>query len=472
MKLPKIPLPKLKISPIVQRFLFLMLIVAIATVIAMPKVLTIHIPIPNNPRSLTLTRADLNLTPWGIPIARSLELKEGLDIQGGTQVVLAADMSKVPEADRATALESAREIIHRRVDLFGVSEPLVQTSQNGNDYRIVVELAGVQDTAQALQVIGQTAQLDFKLEKNQNLATDAAQLTIEAFLNNFEHTGLSGSMLKKASVQFDPQTSEPVVTMAFNEQGTELFRKITTDNVGKRLAIFLDEAPLMMPTINQPILSGEASITGQFGVEEAKQLAIQLNAGALPVPIQVIEQRSIGASLGQNDVSRSVKAGLVGIALVMIFMILYYGWRGVIASLSLLAYAVLTIATYKLVGVVLTLPGIAGLLLSVGMAVDSNILIFERLKEELRSGRPFAQALELAFGRAWDSIKDANVVTIVTGLILMNPLDLNFLNSSGLVRGFGITLLIGVLISLFTGLVVTRTLMKLFLQDSGAPNAK
>jgi preprotein translocase subunit SecD len=266
-------------------------------------------------------------------------------------------------------------------------------------------------------------------------------------------------------VQFDQKTSEPIVSIEFDKEGTTLFGKITSQYTGEVLGIFLDGYPLMLPKINQPIVTGQAVITGKFTVEEAKQLAIQLNAGALPVPITVLEQRTVGASLGQEAVAQTFKAGVVGIGLVMVFMSLYYGWRGALSSISLVIYAVLTLAVYKLLGVTLTLPGIAGLLLSIGMAVDSNILIFERMKEELRAGRSFHQALELGFGRAWDSIKDANVATISTALILINPLDLNFLNTSGLVRGFGVTLLIGVVISLFTGMVVTRTLMKLFLAE-------
>ncbi|MBP9781142.1 SecD/SecF family protein translocase subunit, partial [Candidatus Woesebacteria bacterium] len=189
-----------------------------------------------------------------------------------------------------------------------------------------------------------------------------------------------------------------------------------------------------------------------------------LNAGALPVPISVLEQRTIGASLGQEAVSRSIIAGLIGLGLVLVFMVLLYGWQGVIADMALVVYAVLTLAIYKVGGITLSLPGIAGLLLSIGMAVDANILIFERMKEELRRGKPHAIAMELGFGRAWDSIKDANAATILTALVLINPLSFSFLNSSGLVRGFGLTLLIGVVLGLFTGVLVTRTFVRLFLK--------
>jgi len=203
-------------------------------------------------------------------------------------------------------------------------------------------------------------------------------------------------------------------------------------------------------------------MTGGFDVEEAKQLSIQLNAGALPVPIQILEQRTIGANLGEESIKQSVFAGLVGLGLVIIFMILNYGFHGSVAALALVIYSILTIAAYKILGVTLTLPGIAGLLLSIGMAVDANILIFERFKEEFRVGHSYANSLELGFGRAWESIKDANLATIITALVLINPLNLDFLNRSGLVRGFGVTLLVGVLLSLFTGVVVSRTLLRVF----------
>jgi preprotein translocase subunit SecD len=253
--------------------------------------------------------------------------------------------------------------------------------------------------------------------------------------------------------------------MEFNDEGRKIFADVTQKNIGKVLAIFLDEMPITFPKINTAILDGQAIITGNFTVDQAKQLSIQLNAGALPVPIEVIQQNTVGASLGQKSVEDSIRAGFIGLGLIILFMILYYGWKGFLASVSLVFYALYTVALYKLFGVTLTLPGIAGLLLTIGMAVDSNILIFERMKEELRMGKSFTQAMHLGFDRAWHSIKDANVTTILISLILINPLDFSFLNTSGLVRGFGLTLLIGVSISLFTSMIVTRTLMKLFLKD-------
>jgi preprotein translocase subunit SecD len=254
-----------------------------------------------------------------------------------------------------------------------------------------------------------------------------------------------------------------VVSLRFTPEGGEKFAAITQRNLNQPLAIFLDNQLLTAPIVNEPILNGQAVISGNFTTQAATNLAIQLNAGALPVPIKIVEQKNISATLGADSINKSVKAGAVGLTLVMLFMLLYYGKNGLIADIALIIYGLLTLSIYKLIPVTLTLPGIAGFILSVGMAVDSNILIFERLKEELRAGRPFNIALELGFGRAWDSIKDANVCTIITSLVLLNPLNWHFLNTSGMVRGFALTLLIGVLISLFTGIVVTRTLMRVFL---------
>lgn len=398
------------------------------------------------------------------PNNTNFQYKLGLDIQGGMQVVLEANMDQIAEEDRLEALNSAREIILRRVDLYGIAEPSVQTAISDGSYRLIVELPGIDDPQEALELVGKTAQLEFMLFKEvpDLIASGSGQLA-------FEPTGLSGKQLRRATPQIDPNTYEPVVALQFDDEGRDLFAQITEDNVGQRLSIMIDGVPVLAPVINVPILDGQAVITGGFQMEEAKQLSVQLNAGALPVSIDVLEQRTIGASLGEKSVAQSVTAGAVGIGLVMLFMILYYGTKGFLASLALMVYAVYTAALYKILGVTMTLPGIAGLLLSVGMAVDSNILIFERMKEELRNGRPFERAMELGFGRAWDSIKDANLTTIFTAIILINPLNFSFLNSAGVVRGFGITLLIGVVLSLFTGIVVTRNFMRMFLS---APKGK
>lgn len=456
----------------VRTFIGIIFTAVIALYIAVPKDASLRIPLPNRePLVIPLHGSVFALRlPNGTQWYKEFSFKRGLDIQGGMQVVLQADVSNLAESDKIEALNAAREIILRRVDLYGISEPTVQTSIAGDEYRLIVELPGVENPDEALELVGRTAQLEFQLlqtsqpeltiDEQGQLASGSAQPTV-----NIVPTGLTGKQLKRATPQLDTTTYEPVVALEFNDEGRDRFATITQANTGERLGIFIDGVPLLAPVINTAILDGKAIITGGFTSEEAKQLSVQLNAGALPVSIQVLEQRTVGASLGEQAVSASMYAGFVGIGLVMLFMTLYYGVKGLLASFALCIYAVYTAALYKIIGVTLTLPGIAGLLLSIGMAVDSNILIFERMKEELRLGRPFAQAMELGFGRAWDSIKDANLTTIFTALILINPLNLKILNTAGMVRGFGVTLLIGVALSLFTGIVVTRTLMRLFLKE-------
>lgn len=458
-----------------RRLLIIGIITVLAGAIALPKSLDLNLP---GGRTLNLGSPTINTTLLGMPISQNFEFKRGLDIQGGMQVVLQADMSQIESVDKQQALQSAREIILRRVDFYGISEPVVQTAQNGEDYRLIIELPGVEDPAEALQLVGQTAQLEFQLVSQapatlsaELLADESGEISEEAIqqaMNQqvvMEPVGLTGAQLKRSSVQFDQTTGEPNILMELNDEGRDIFARVTEEHTGEMLGIFIDGGLLMAPVINTPILNGQATITGGFTLDEAQQLSIQLNAGALPVPITVLEQRTIGASLGNQSVEQSVRAGLVGLSMVVLFMILYYGVKGLLASFALIIYALLTLAVYKTLGITVTLPGIAGLLLSIGMAVDANILIFERMKEELRLGKPFDRAMDLGFGRAWDSIRDANLATIMTALVLVNPLNLPFLNTSGAVRGFGVTLLIGVAISLVTGVFVTRTFLEIFLKE-------
>ena len=445
----------------VVRFLLIIVLVIISGLIVMPAKWDVTLPewVPiSNRGPYTFASPVFTLPGSANKIVLSPPLKQGLDIQGGVQVTIGLETSGLPAIERAPAAEAAREVITRRVDLYGIAEPVVQTVQQGDNFRLLVDLPGVSDPSQAVALVGQTAQLSFALINDSAIASESGSFLTE--------TALTGAQLKRASVQFNQQTGQPEVGIEFNAEGTTEFGKITEANQGKRLAILLDGAPLMAPNINEPIYGGAAVISGDFTAEEAKQLSIQLSAGALPIPISILEQKTIGASLGRQAVVQSVIAGLIGLGLVMVFMILIYGWKGVIACVALVFYAIFTVAIYKLLGVTLTLPGIAGLILSIGMAVDANILIFERMKEEQRLAKPFSVAMELGFGKAWESIKDANVVTILTALVLINPLNLSFLNTSGSVRGFGVTLLIGVVLGLFTGIFVTRTLMRLFLKDT------
>ena len=403
--------------------------------------------------------------PYGIhfkvgkfSVNKNFDLKMGLDLAGGSHLVFEADLTKIAKEKQPTAIEGVRDIIERRVNLFGVSEPSVQTSKFEGEDRIIVELPGVTDTQQAISLIGQTAQLAF-YEFADIPATKTASASSQPVA-----TSLTGADLKSAAVEFDKQTGKPAISLQFTDEGSKKFEEITGRNINKRVAIVLDNTLLTEPVVSEKIIGGNAQISGVFTINEAKQLAIQLNAGALPVPVKLVQETTVGATLGASSVRKSVLAGGIGVAMVCLFMILTYGGFGIIADVGLFIFAVLTIALYKLIPVTLTLPGIAGFMLSVGMAVDSNILIFERFKEE-KLKRATADALEVSFGRAWDSIRDANIATLVTAFILANPLDWQFLHTSGPVRGFAITLALGIAISLFTGIFVSRNLLRVFVRE-------
>lgn len=409
--------------------------------------------------STILNPPELNLHVFGLNISKKIKTHLGLDLAGGTHIVLEAEMKDIAENNRLAALESAKEIIERRINFFGVSEPYIQTARTNNLYRIIVEMPGITNTDDAIRTIGQTAKLEFR-EFTINPATVGGMIL--PTMENTKSTGLSGSDLKRAQLSFSNQTGEPEVLIEFTPAGAKKFGDLTTRLIGKQLPIFLDYFPLTWPSVRTAITDGQGVITGGFTRENAKMLALQLNAGALPVPVKVVEKRTVGASLGAQSIADSTKAGALGLLIVAVFMIALYGWLGLIADAALLLYGLMTFAIYRLVPITLTLPGIAGFFLSVGMAVDANILIFERFKEEVRKGKPWKLAMELGFGRAWDSIRDANITTIVTALILYNPGNWQFLPSSGLVRGFAATLLLGVITGLFTGIVVTRTLIRVF----------
>ncbi|MFH1896543.1 MAG: protein translocase subunit SecD [bacterium] len=438
---------------------FILLVTAFAVLINLPK---IPVRFSYGPINVDTVVGGYSLNLFSGKFVRDLKIKKGLDLQGGVHVVLEADMNNIPEDSRREALEAAKEVITRRVDYFGVAEPVVQTSKIGSQYRIIVELPGVTDTQEAVRLIGQTARLEFKKPTPAfDLANENSNFTVE---DMFAPTDLSGSDLVRAQVSFDPK-GLPQVAIKFSNEGALKFEVLTEELVGKPLAIFLDDSLVSAPRVQEKISGGEAVINGEFTIDEAKQLTIQLNAGALPVSVRVVEQKNIGATLGAESVQKSTVAGLVGLFLVALFMILVYGRLGFLAVLALIDFALISLSLYRLVPVTLTLAGIAGFVLSVGMAVDSNILIFERIKEELRAEKPFHAALELGFGRAWDSIRDANICTLITAFILYNPFNWAFLNTSGLVRGFALTLFLGILVSLFTGIVVTRTLVRLFYKE-------
>ena len=433
----------------------------ISLLISIPEI-NPHISIFGKTLDFSFGGYSINWNLGSSQFVRSLDIVKGLDLAGGVRATLKADMSGVADEDRQDALESAQLVIERRVNFLGVSEPNIYPSKSGDDYRIIVELPGVTDTNQAIDLIGQTAQLQFREVDGEFTSLQ------DAFVNNqFKDTELTGKYLKRAYLEFSQQgqssvANEPIIRLTFNDEGATLFETITERNVDKPLAMYLDELLLSAPTVSQKISGGQAIISGGFTVEEAQLLVKQLNAGALPVPVEVVQQETIGPTLGEQSVNKSLTAGLVGLGLVILFMILNYGRLGILASVALMIYGLITLALYKLIPVTLTLSGVAGFILSIGMAVDSNILIFERMKEEIRAGKPLHQAMELGFGRAWDSIRDANVATLITVFILFNPFNWNFLVTSGMVRGFALTLGLGIAISLFSGIIVTRTLIRVF----------
>jgi len=379
----------------------------------------------------------------------ALPFKLGLDLKGGVHLVYRADISNIEPSETKDAMEGLRDVIERRINLFGVAEPLVQIEEKGllrkaenREYRLIVELPGVTDVEQAIKMIGETPFLEFKLEKNTGTSTEPA----------FVSTGLTGRFLKKAILGFNQTTLEPEVLLEFNKEGAELFAKITRENVGRRLAIFLDGAPISTPVIREEIPDGRAQITGRFTAKEAKTLVQRLNSGALPVPISLISQQTIGPTLGEKVLYKGIQAGLYGILLVALFLILWYRLPGLVSVVALAIYTVLVLALFKIIPVTLTAAGIAGFILSVGMAVDANILIFERMKEERRQGKSLSAAISEGFSRAWPSIRDSNISSLISAAIL-------YWMATSMVKGFALTLGIGVLVSMFSAISVSRTFL-------------
>jgi len=387
-----------------------------------------------------------------INYVKEVKQKLGLDLQGGSHLVYQGDLKDIPGGAQSDAMTSARDVIERRVNAFGVSEPIVQVS--GTD-RIIVELPGIKDVNEAIKMIGQTPFLEFREENpSPNATPDASgQVTIDPN-DAFLATGLTGKQLQRATLEFDPRTSAPTVALQFDAEGTKLFSDITTRNVNKRVAIFLDGQIISAPTVQNAITDGKAIISGKFSVQEAKDLVTRLNSGALPVPITLIQQENIGATLGMQSVQKSIAAGLIGFLIIALFMIIYYRLPGVLAVIALGIYTFVALAVFRLFGITMTLAGIAGFILSVGMAVDANILIFERMKEELRRGKTLQIAVEDGFNRAWLSVRDSNFSSLITTLILA------YFGSS-IIRGFAITLGLGILVSMFTAITVTRTFLRL-----------
>lgn len=405
----------------------------------------------------------------------SFAFRKGLDLEGGTSITLKADMKDIEESKQQSALDSAKAVIEKRINFFGVSEPVVQTAKVNKDYRIIVEIPGVTDVNEAAKLVGRTAKLSFWEEgataqnsdasPSAELATDSAKLTssgvpigiLQLLGPTAKKTNLTGGDLKNASVTFNPQDGQPQVSLAFTTEGGKKFSDITKRNIGKLLIIALDDQVVQAPRVNQAIF-GEAVITGNFTPQSAKTLQIQLNAGALPVSLSIIQQKATGATLGEDSLQKSLLAGAIGFLVIALFMVVLYGRLGAIATLALVVYTLLILALFRAIPVTLSLAGIAGFILSIGVAVDANILIFERMKEEMRRGISHEKAIDLGFSRAWPSIKDSNISSLITSVIL-------YYFGTAIIRGFAFTLALGVLVSMFSAIVVTRTFLRLLYRN-------
>jgi preprotein translocase subunit SecD len=372
--------------------------------------------------------------------------KLGLDLVGGSHLVYQIDLSNVSSTDQTSVINGLRDVIEKRVNLFGVSEPDIYTSQNGNQAQLFVDLAGINNVSDAINEIGQTPLLEFEEVQGTGSSTQYVQ------------TNLTGQYITGAQLTFDPTTNAPQVTVSFNSDGTQIFSEMTAANVGKPLAIFLDGQLLEAPVVQQQITGGQAVISGGFTVQTAQQLAQSLNAGALPAPITLVSQQTISPSLGSDSLKKVIFAGIIGTILVMLFLIFYYRLLGIFAALALVIYIALTLGVFKVIPITLSLAGLAGFVLTIGTAVDANVLIFERIKEELKRGLPKSSAIEEGFRRAWPSIRDSNTSTAITAIIL-------YFFTSSFVRGFALTLLIGTAVSLFSAITTTRLFLRFFLKD-------
>lgn len=386
-------------------------------------------------------------------VTDSWPFKLGLDLSGGTQLVYQANLTDLEQQDVSGSMSALQQTIERRVNLFGVAEPLVQTETSDGQERLIVELPGVTDTQKAIALIGQTPVLEFRLLKQgASLPTDNSTSSINAA---FEPAVLTGADLTSASLQFQGASGivqQPTVVLQFNSQGSQIFSQITSQNVGRVLGVFLDGVPLTTPTIQEAITNGQAVISGSFTAQQAKDLAGSLNEGALPVPITLISTETVAGTLGTQAVQSGIEAGLVGVGLVMLFMVLWYRLPGLLACIALSIYVAVVLALFKLIPVTLTAAGIAAFILSIGMAVDANILIFERMKEELRGGKGAEQAIRDGFARAWPSIRDSNISSMITAVIL-------FWFGTDIIQGFALVFGLGVLVSMLTAISVSRTFL-------------
>ena len=399
----------------------------------------------NPPRvdELRESRRDLSFRPYSL----------GLDISGGTLLIYQADLNGMKPADYNNAMTGLKDVIERRVNYSGVKEPRIEINKAGDNWRLIVSLAGIKDIKEAIKMIGETPYLEFKeirAEEETKALLDSKQTNIDPY---FKSTSLTGKYLERADLGFDQNTSLPVVDLQFNPEGTKIFAELTKNNVNKPLAIYLDGIPISAPVVREEISSGRAQISGNFTLSEAKQLVARLNQGALPVPITLISQQTVGSILGEESLMKILKAGIIGLITVVLFMIIFYQLPGLIASLTLIIYVIISLSIFKAIPITLTLAGITGFILSIGMAVDANILIFEYTKEEKKLGKAKGPALEDGFKKSWPAIRDSNISTIISSITL-------YYFTSSMIRGFALTLAIGVGVGLLTAIYVT----KIFLQ--------
>ncbi len=410
--------------------------------------------------------------------------KLGLDLSGGSYLVYKADTTNVAQEEISDSMDALRDTIERRINAFGISEPNVTTETHtlgveGSEERLVIELPGVTDIDDAIALIGQTPLLEFKSEASpeevaridvelqellsasteEDATLDITQL--QALQDQrYVATALTGKYLEKSQLQFSQAgvqyggdlQSRPIITLRFNKEGADLFEELTRENVGKTIAIYLDGILVSAPTVNTVISGGQAIIEGAFTLEEAKETVGRLNSGALPIPIELISTNTIGPTLGQDALDAGVYAGLAGLILVGLVLILWYRLPGLIAVIALGIYTAIMLWMFKSIPVTLTSAGITGFIISIGIAVDANILIFERMKEELKNGKNLYASVETGFKRAWASIRDANISSIISAVVL-------FWQGTALIKGFALTFGLGIMISMFTAVTVTRFLL-------------
>ncbi len=395
-------------------------------------------------------------------IATRFPFRLGLDLSGGSHLIYRADVSKIAAGEVNDSMAALRDVIERRINVLGVSEPVIHI-ENGanNEQRLVVDLPGVTDIKKATDTIGETPTLEFKTEnpnppKETPVTIDAdgkAIIDVDPYADFYVATELTGRFLQKSTLEFNQTNRQATVVLQFNDEGAKLFEQMTRDNVGKTIAIYLDGVIISAPMVNEAIAGGRAEITGNFTPQEAKMLVGRLNSGALPVPITLISTQTIGPTLGERAVDAGEKAALYGFLIVAIFLIIWYRLPGVVAVIALSLYVAIMLALFKLIPVTLTAAGIAGFIISIGVAVDANVLIFERMKEEMKNGRTVGDAIEAGFDRAWTSIRDSNTSSIITALIL-------FWFGTSLIKGFALTFGLGVVVSLFSAIIVTRVFLR------------